>query len=73
MVPLRPMFDSPRSFWDRDQSVERVGYIVASLLLLSGLVHLGILIIDGGSWKGPLSRKPITFGLSFGLTLITIV
>jgi hypothetical protein len=74
MVPLQSMLDSLRSFWDRGQSVERVGYLVGSLLLLSGVVHLGILIIDGGSWKGPLSlRKPTTFGVSFGLTLITIV
>ena len=43
------------------------------MLLASGLVHLGTLTISGGSWMGPLSlRKPMTFGLSFGLTLITI-
>src|SRR5437867_11929083 len=30
--------------------------------------------MSGGSWAGPLSlRKPATFGLSFGLTLLTIV
>jgi hypothetical protein len=56
------------------QRVERVGYIVGSLLLISGLIHFVILVIGGGSWQGPLSlRKPATFGLSFGLTLITIV
>ena len=53
--------------------VERVGYLIGALLLTSGLVHLGILGIGGGSWTGPLSlRKPATFGLSFGLTLLTI-
>jgi hypothetical protein len=56
------------------QRVERVGYVVGSLLLISGLIHFAILVIGGGSWQGPLSlRKPTTFGLSFGLTLITIV
>ncbi len=63
-----------RFYWNRDQLVERVGYLVGVLLLLSGLVHVGILVVRGGSWAGPLSlRKPATFGISFGLTLITIV
>jgi hypothetical protein len=48
--------------------------IVGALSLVSGLIHLAILPIGGGSWQGTLSlRKPMTFGLSFGLTLITIV
>jgi len=52
---------------------ERAAYIVGALLLLSGLTHVAILVSTGGSWLGPLSlRKPATFGLSFGLTVITI-
>jgi hypothetical protein len=43
------------------------------LLILSGLIHLAVLLITGSSWEGPLSlRKPTTFGLSFGLTLINV-
>ncbi len=62
------------SFWRRGQRIERVGYIVGALLLVSGLIHFAILVIGGGSWQGPVSlRKPTTFGLSFGLTLITVV
>jgi len=54
--------------------VERAGYTVGVLLVIGGLIHLAILVIGGGSWEGPLSlRKPMTFGLSFGVTLITIV
>lgn len=53
--------------------VERACYLVAAGLFLSGLFHLGVLVVTGGSWSGPLSwRKPATFGLSFGLTLATI-
>src|SRR5258708_5593425 len=56
------------------RSVERAGYAVGAVLLGSGLIHLGILAIAGGSWEGPLSlRKAATFGLSFGLTLVTVV
>jgi hypothetical protein len=55
-------------------AAERVGYVTAALLASSGLVHLALLMVSGGSWEGPLSlRKPVTFGLSFGLTLATIV
>lgn len=62
-----------RSFWPRARKVERVGYLVGAALLLSGLIHVAILAIGGGSWEGPLSlRKAATFGLSFGLTLITV-
>jgi hypothetical protein len=67
------MSDALRSFWSRGQRVERVGYLVGALLMVSGLIHLAILIMTGGSWEGPLSlRKPTTFGLSFGLTLIAV-
>ncbi len=53
--------------------IERVAYAVGGLLVVSGLIHLVILIIGGGTWEGPLSlRKPATFGLSFGLTLINV-
>lgn len=53
--------------------VERTCYAIGALLIASGLFHLGVLVVTGGTWQGPVSwRKPMTFGLSFGLTLITI-
>jgi hypothetical protein len=73
MNPLRSMIGAMRSFWIRGRQIERAGYVAGALLIVSGLIHLGILVITGGSWVGPLSlRKPTTFGLSFGLTLVTI-
>jgi hypothetical protein len=55
------------------RSVERAAYSVGGLLIASGLIHVTVLVIGGGSWEGPLSlRKPATFGLSFGLTLINV-
>jgi hypothetical protein len=53
--------------------VERCAYTLGAMLILSGLAHLIVLLATGGSWEGPLSlRKPTTFGLSFGLTLINV-
>ncbi len=55
------------------KTVERAACLVGAVLILSGVVHLAVLLISGGSWEGPLSlRKPTTFGLSFGLTLINV-
>jgi hypothetical protein len=52
---------------------ERLCHAVGLLLVLSGLAHLIVFAVDGGPWDGPVSwRKPVTFGLSFGVTLIAI-
>lgn len=52
---------------------ERVAYAVGAALFASGVVHAIVLIGTGGSWLGPLSmRKAVTFGLSFGLTLVSV-
>ena len=52
---------------------ERLCHVAGALLILSGLVHLGVFAVDGGPWYGPVSwRKPVTFGLSFGATLIAV-
>jgi hypothetical protein len=59
--------------WSAGRRAERIAYVIGATLFTSGLVHLGVLIVSGGSWEGPLSlRKPATFGLSFGLTLATV-
>lgn len=54
-------------------SYQRLAYACGALLVLSGLVHVGVFLVDGGSWTGPLAwRKPVVFGLSFGITLLTV-
>jgi hypothetical protein len=51
--------------------IERAAYWTGGLLILSGVLHFAVLLTGGGTWEGPLSlRKPATFGLSFGLTLV---
>jgi len=54
--------------------VARACLLLAALLVVSGLVHLGVFFLDDRPWHGPVSwRKPFTFGLSFGVTLATVV
>ena len=48
-------------------------YRLAAGLLAVGVAHLGLQLLVGGPWTGPVSwRKPTTFGVSFGLTLATV-
>lgn len=51
----------------------RLWYAIGLFLILAGLFHLGVLVLDGGPWDGPVSwRKPFTFGVSFGLSVLTL-
>ncbi|WP_219471709.1 hypothetical protein [Nonomuraea rhizosphaerae] len=51
----------------------RLWYLIGLLLIVAGLVHLGVLVLDGGPWDGPVSwRKPFTFGISFGLSVLSL-
>jgi hypothetical protein len=53
--------------------IEQACYAIGAALILSGLAHLVVAVIYPRPWLGPLSwRKPVTFGLSFGATLIAI-
>jgi hypothetical protein len=64
---------SLKDSWRDGSRVERVAFVVGGLLFLSGLTHVVVLLVTGGSWTGPTSlRKAATFGLSFGLTLATV-
>ncbi|MCT9010239.1 hypothetical protein ACWGKW_09510 [Streptomyces sp. NPDC054766] len=66
LIPLIPPKPSLRP-------AERLCRATGALLVLSGCLHLLVFAVDGGPWDGPVSwRKPVTFGLSFGLTLIAI-
>ncbi|MFJ5530846.1 hypothetical protein [Streptomyces sp. NPDC093261] len=59
--------------WHAARPGERLCLATGTTLVLSGLAHLLVFAVDGGPWDGPVSwRKPVTFGLSFGLTLIAV-
>lgn len=43
------------------------------LLILSGVAHFALFAVSGGEWEGDTSlRKPILFGISAGVTLLSI-
>ncbi len=47
--------------------------MVGVLLIVSGLAHLVVWGICGGAWEGPVTwRKPILFGISTGLTSLSL-
>ena len=57
----------------RSRSAWRIPVGAALLLLASAAFHTVVLVLDGGPWDGPVSwRKPITFGLSFGVSVLTV-
>ncbi|MGK3938525.1 hypothetical protein ABK046_08840 [Streptomyces caeruleatus] len=63
----------PRAVDADARRVERLCHATGLLLVLSGLAHLVVFAVDGGPWDGPVSwRKPVTFGVSFGVTLIAV-
>ena len=47
--------------------------VIGLLLIASGLVHLVVWTVLGGPWEGPVTwRKPILFGISGGLTSLSL-
>jgi hypothetical protein len=58
--------------WHRDpRAVHLVA--VGAILVASGLAHVVIQAVQGGPWEGPVTwRKPILFGISGGLTSLSL-
>ncbi|MFC4533838.1 hypothetical protein [Sphaerisporangium dianthi] len=70
---LRAVRVSARRAWDEAPGDRRLMYLTGAALAAAGLVQAGIWAVTGGSASGPLSwRKPVTFGLSFGVTTVTL-
>ena len=58
--------------WHRDpRAVQLV--VVGAILVASGLAHGVVHLLSGGPWEGPVTwRKPILFGISGGLTSLSL-
>lgn len=62
----------PRLRWWLDSRARLLAQI-GCMLIVTGLGHLVVWAIRGGAWEGPLSwRKPILFGISTGLTSLSM-
>jgi hypothetical protein len=62
-----------RGLWEEARGYQRLAYLVGAGLIVVGLAHAGLWALAGGSASGALSwRKPTTFGISFGLTTLTL-
>ncbi len=62
---------SPDHWWHdaRSRWLVRVGLA----LVASGILHAGLWAVLGGGWEGPVTwRKPILFGISGGLTCLSL-
>jgi len=71
-LPAR-MQTSLFGYWRDARPPQRFAYVVGAALIVAGLAHLAAWLLVGGAWAGPVSfRKPTTFGISFGLTTITL-
>ena len=58
--------------WWKNKQAKLLTYLGA-VLVASGIIHLGIYFLYGGPWEGEVSwRKPILFGISAGLTSISM-
>jgi len=71
-LPAR-MGTSLLGYWRQAHPPQRFAAVVGAALIVAGLAHLAAWLVVGGAWTGPISfRKPTTFGISFGLTTITL-
>jgi hypothetical protein len=71
-LPAR-MGTSLFGYWRQARAPQRFAAVVGATLIAVGLAHLATWLLVGGAWAGPISfRKPTTFGISFGLTTITL-
>jgi hypothetical protein len=59
--------------WRHGGTPVRFAVVVGALLMVAGVVHGIGFLVAGGPWMGPVAwRKPFAFGLSFGMTTVTV-
>jgi hypothetical protein len=67
------MLAAVQDWWAAARGYQRLAYLVGAGLIVVGLAHAALWALAGGSATGALSwRKPTTFGISFGLTTVTL-
>ncbi|MCI0417466.1 hypothetical protein L0222_32270 [bacterium] len=67
------MSSVPVQLWKQLRPVQTPMYVLGLLLIFSGLFHVLVWALSGESLEGPISwRKPILFGISGGLTTVSL-
>lgn len=62
-----------RRLWNAMPRESRWLTALGSALVASGMLHVPVWLVEGGAWMGPVSwRKPIVFGLSGGVTTLSM-
>ncbi len=68
-----PLRDEVVRGWRTGGTPVRVAAVIGLALMVVGLLHGIAFLVAGGAWQGPVAwRKPFAFGLSFGLTTVTV-
>jgi hypothetical protein len=64
--------DNRADAWWQDPRARPLA-ILGAVMVASGLAHLPVWAVLGGPWEGPVTwRKPILFGISGGLTAVSL-
>lgn len=70
---LAPLVAEARRAWRVGGTPVRAAAVAGAVLMVVGAAHAAAFALVGGPWQGPVAwRKPFAFGLSFGLTTITV-
>lgn len=70
---FEPLWDEVVLAWRRGGAPVRAAAVVGVLLMLVGVLHGVAFVVLGGPWQGAVAwRKPFAFGLSFGMTTVTV-
>jgi hypothetical protein len=70
---IRRMSSTVLEYWYQAESYQKFVYVISALLFASGIFHIVVFLLSGEGWGGPVSwRKPVVFGLSFGVTTLSL-
>jgi hypothetical protein len=70
---IDPLVAEAARTWRVGGAPVRAAVVVGLTLMAVGLTHAAAFVVVGGPWQGPVAwRKPFAFGLSFGLTTVTV-
>jgi hypothetical protein len=81
-TPATPIHEEPlpravakriTAYWRDGSGAQRWLFSVGTLLVVVGIAHLVPAAVGDRPWQGPISfRKPFLFGVSFGLSCVTL-